>query len=172
MTRRTPLPSPLTPPGHVVRYRSRIFDDKRHDPYQPSGKFAEPTRCTECGAVHERGRWKWAPAPEGAHEALCPACQRVRDRQPAGKLTLGGCYNAEERAELIRIARNEADREGREHPMHRIMAIDERDGQVEITTTDIHLPQRIGEALKRAHRGELHVHYGDDEYSVHARWHR
>jgi hypothetical protein len=52
------------------------------------------------------------------------------------------------------------------------MQIDEHDGRIEISTTDIHLPQRLGEALKRAHHGELAVQYGKDEYSVRLRWHR
>ena len=58
------------------------------------------------------------------------------------------------------------------HPLNRIMQIDEHDGRIEISTTDIHLPQRIGKALKRAHHSELSVQYGKDEYSVRVRWHR
>jgi hypothetical protein len=172
MTRRTATPTPQTPPGHLPRYRDRIFDDKRHDPYQPQGKYAEPTRCTACGAVFERGRWHWGSAPAGAHAALCPACRRVQDKLPAGVLTLEGPYVDAHRAELVRIARNEAEHEAAEHPMHRIMGIEERDGNVEISTTDVHLPQRIGEALERAHDGELRIRYADDEYAVRAHWRR
>lgn len=173
MTRRAPLPSPLTPSsGQAARYRDRIFDDKRHDPYQPANKYVEPTRCTQCGAVYERGRWRWGSAPDGAHLVMCPACHRVRDKLPAGLLTIEGRYVAEHRSELVRIARNEAEHEAKEHPMHRIMRIDEREGRVEISTTDIHLPQRMGEALERAHHGELDVKYASDEYSVRVNWHR
>jgi hypothetical protein len=172
MTRRTLTPAPLTPPGHVTRYRDRIFDAKRHDPYEPAGKYAEPTRCPQCGAVYERGRWRWGTAPPGAHAAECAACRRARDKLPAGLLTLEGLFARAHVAELVRIARNEAEHESFEHPMHRIMHVDESDAGIEISTTDIHLPQRIGEAVKRAYRGELRIQYASDEYAVRARWHR
>jgi hypothetical protein len=172
MTRRTPVPTPQTPPGHLQRYRDRIFDDKRHDPYEPPGKYAEPTRCPKCGAVYARGRWRSGGAPPRSHTALCPACRRTQEKLPAGVLTLEGPFVAEHKDALIRIARNEASHESAEHPMHRIMSIDERNGRIEISTTDIHLPQRIGEALERAHRGDLAIRYASDEYNVRVRWHR
>ena len=44
--------------------------------------------------------------------------------------------------------------------------------QIVMTTTDIHLPQRIGTALKRAYHGDLDVTYAKDQWSVRARWRR
>jgi hypothetical protein len=41
-----------------------------------------------------------------------------------------------------------------------------------VTTTDIHTPHRIGNALERAYQGELETHYGHDEYSVRVTWRR
>jgi len=172
MSRRTPTPSPLTPAGHVTRYRDRIFDDKRHDPYQQAGKYAEPTRCEQCGAVYENGRWRWGSAPQAVGVGLCPACHRVRDKLPAGLLTLDGPFVPAHHDELVHAARNQAEHEGAEHPLHRIMQIDEHGDRIEISTTDIHLPQRIGEALKSAYDGELNVRYASDEYSVRVHWHR
>lgn len=165
-------PTPQTPPGHVPRYRDRILDDSRHDPYQPLGKYAEPTQCHYCGAVYHAGRWQWTRAPEHARPATCPACRRTHDRLAAGSLVLEGTFVAENRVELMRIVDAEAEHERAEHPLHRIMKIDERSGHIEVSTTDIHLPQRLGEALKRAHGGALTVHYGKDEYSVRVRWER
>jgi hypothetical protein len=173
MTRRQSVPTPFSPPGHLPRYRDRIFDDQRHhDPYEPKGKYAEPTRCPHCGAVYEHGRWHWGNAPAGAHDATCPACRRIEDKLPAGVLTLAGPYALAHKDELVGIARNEADHEAAEHPMHRIVHVDEREGAIEVSTTDIHLPQRIGEAVKRAHRGELTLQYAHDEYAVRAHWQR
>lgn len=54
------------------------------------------------------------------------------------------------------------------HQLHRIMQLDEGADRVQVSTTD--MPQRIGEALKRAYDGELELHYGDDEYTVHVHW--
>jgi len=122
--------------------------------------------------VYHGGRWRWEEAPGAATSDTCPACRRVHDNLPAGWLIADGSFVAAHRAELISIIRNEAEHERVEHPLNRIMHIDEHDGRIETSTTDIHLPQRIGEALKRAHHGELTIRYGKDEYSVRVHWHR
>jgi len=168
VTRRTPIPSE----GPVMRFRDRIFDDKRHDPYEPPGKYPEPTRCTGCGAVYHKGHWQWGTAPENARADTCPACRRIADRLPAGTLTLAGAFLAAHRADLLHLVQNEAEHERTEHPLHRIMRIDEHPDRVEVSTTDIHLPQRMAVALKRAYDGDFTVEYGHDEYSVRVRWER
>jgi hypothetical protein len=154
----------------VRRYGRRVFDDSRHDPYQPPGKYPEPTRCEHCGACWHRGRWQWGEAPQDARGDVCPACRRIRDKLPAGWVTLEGPFVAAHRDELLALVRNEAEHERAEHPQNRIMGIEEGADRIEITTTDIHLPQRIGEAAKRAHAGALTIRYGKDEYSVRLRW--
>lgn len=170
MSRRTPTPS--TPQGSVTRYGARVLDNPEHDPYRKKRKYEEPTRCAGCGAVFDRGRWHWGAAAEHGHVATCPACARIADKLPAGFLTLDGDYVAAHRGELVAIARHQAELEGAEHPLHRIMDIAADAARVEITTTDVHLPHRIGEAIARAHDGKLDTHYGADEYSVRVHWHR
>ena len=172
LARRPSTPSPQTPPGQLKRFGRRIFDEPRHDPYEPAGKVREPTRCGECGAVYHSGRWHWGEAPEAARVDTCPACRRVRDKLPAGWLTIEGPFVAAHRATLTALVHNQAERERAEHPLNRIMRIDEHDDRIEVTTTDIHSPQRLGEALKRAHDGDLTVKYGKDEYSVRVNWRR
>jgi hypothetical protein len=107
VTRRTPIPSE----GPVMRFRDRIFDDKRHDPYEPAGKYPEPTRCKDCGAVYHKGHWQWGKAPEDARADTCPACRRIADRLPAGTLTLAGAFLAAHRADLLHLVKNEAEHE-------------------------------------------------------------
>jgi len=166
-------PSPdVAAAGRVKRAGRRVLDDPRHDPYEPVGKYREPTRCGDCGAVYRQGRWQWREAPAGAAVETCPACRRIRDDLPAGWLVLGGPYAAQHRDELLALVRHEAEHERIEHPQNRILRIDLHDEGVEIATTDIHLPQRLGRALKRAHGGELAIQYGKDEYSVQLRWTR
>ena len=170
--KRKSIPSPATPPGHLRRYGARILDASRHDPYQASGKCREPTHCETCGAVYKAGRWRWTERPATSAPCTCPACKRIHDRLPAGRLTLEGPYVAEHEKELVQIARHQAEQERAEHALHRIMDIEPRSGAIEITTTDIHLPRRIGEALERAHDGALTIRFSEDAYEIAVRWRR
>lgn len=144
-----------------------------HDPYATRLKLREPTICPDCGAVYHLGRWRWADRPSPAHEERCQACHRVHDNYPAGELVLSGAYLAAHKDEIVRLARHEAEREQAEHPLHRLMGVEQReDGTVRLTTTDIHLPRRIGHALEHAHKGELELRYDEEAYSVRAHWRR
>lgn len=172
MNTRSSLPSPLTPPGGVTHYRDHILDELRHDPYQATQKCTEPTACPKCGLVFQRGRWQRGTAPSGAHATACPACRRSADKLPAGFITITGPFVSEHRADLLGLVRNEAEREGQEHPLHRVMAIDEGEDAIVITTTDLHLPRRIGRALVRAYDGQLEFQHTQDEYMLRVRWSR
>lgn len=172
MTRRARPVSTMSPAGSVTRHSDRSFDDKPHDPYQSNGKYKEPTVCGDCKAVFHGGRWQWASAPEGAREVHCPACRRTRDKLPAGSITLTGAFFDAHRDEVLALVHHVATRERDEHPMHRLMLIDDAPKGVVITTTDIHSPQRMAEALAHAYRGKFKVSYGHDEYSVRVSWQR
>ena len=50
------------------------------------------------------------------------------------------------------------------------MDIKEEGGGIVITTTDIHLPRRIGEALHHAYHGDLDFHYIKESYLIRVRW--
>jgi len=52
------------------------------------------------------------------------------------------------------------------------MQIEETPNGVVVSTTDIHSPQRIAEALEHAYRGDFKVSYGHDEYTVRVEWQR
>jgi hypothetical protein len=172
MTSRKAVASAVSPPRGVARYRDRTFDDKRHDPYQPKGKYAEPSACGICGAVFHRGHWQWGHAADGATRVICPACQRTRDKLPAGSLTLGGSFFEAHRDEVLALVGHVAKRERQEHPLNRVMDIESGTDQAILTTTDIHLPQRIAEALHHSFQGDFELDYGPDEYVVHAKWRR
>lgn len=172
MTRRKPLPTPTSPPGGATRYRDRIFDDKRHDPYQTRGKYTEPSACSDCGAIFHRGHWQWKDVPDGASRVVCPACMRTRDKLPAGSLMLAGAFFETHRDEVLALVAHVAARERREHPLNRVMHIDNHADQTVVTTTDIHLPQRLVEALHHSFQGKFELDYGHDEYKVNARWQR
>jgi NMD protein affecting ribosome stability and mRNA decay len=152
--------------------RDELRDELVHDAYKSKKKLPEPTRCPDCGAVYRDGRWTWDLAPADANEELCPACRRIRDRFPAGYVTLEGEFLQAHRDELLQLARNREAKEKAEHPLERIMAIEDVDGNVQITTTDTHLARDIGEAVHAAYKGELEYHYNKEENLLRVHWTR
>ena len=153
------------------RIAGRAQSDHIIDPYQMRRKPKEPTACPQCGAVYHRGRWQWGAKPDGAHEMPCPACSRIADRMPAGIVTIHGDYAKQRAEEIIGLMRNEERAEASEHPLNRIIDIAETDAGLTVNTTDIHLPRRLGEALQRAHHGNLDMHFDEDGYFVRVDWH-
>lgn len=159
-------------PGGVMHFGQHNLGGGHEDPYHARGKYREPTVCSDCHAVFHDGHWAWGAEPPRAAHARCPACRRIREKMPAGTLVLEGPFVASHMAELVHLIRNEADRERHEHPLNRLMEVAEGPGRINVATTDIHLPQRLGEAVKRAYDGELTVKYGVDDYSARAHWRR
>lgn len=153
--------------------KSHHIEEHRHDPYKARGKLPEPSQCPQCKAVFEKGRWQWRDvAPAAAQAHVCPACQRIKDKFPAGELTLSGDFLTRHGAEIISLARNTEDAEKREHPLQRIMGIEHTGTSIVITTTDIHLPRRIGHAIIDAYKGDLDTHYDEAGYFVRMTWRR
>lgn len=162
-----------SPRKHVIgRRQEQLLQEVVHDAYQSKRKLPEPTRCKDCGAVWRRGRWSWGAAPAGAHSARCPACKRIRDRLPAGYVSLGGEFFAAHREEVLgRVRRCEA-AEKRGHPLERIMDIKADGAGVLVTTTGAHLAHRIGDALQRAYKGELDARYLKADKLLRVKWSR
>ncbi|WP_417319929.1 BCAM0308 family protein [Emcibacter sp.] len=158
---------------HRVR-GDRLIREEVHDPYRKRGKPAEPTVCPSCEVVFSKGRWHWSEAkPEGAHEEFCPACQRIRDKAPAGFLTLKGDFLEDHRQEIMNLVHNKVEQEMQEHPNNRIMsAEDQEDGSLLLTFTDVHLPRGVGEAIRHAYQGDLEINAPKDEYLVRVSWER
>jgi NMD protein affecting ribosome stability and mRNA decay len=154
--------------------QDRLIQERVHDPYKIRQKPSEPTVCPECGVVFANGRWQWASdVPEEGERALCPACQRIRDRVPAGFLTLSGDFLAGHREEIFNLVHNKVESQKARHPMKRLMDIeDQDDGASVLTFTDVHLPRGVGEAIRDAYEGELDIHYTDEAGIVRVYWHR
>jgi NMD protein affecting ribosome stability and mRNA decay len=158
-------------PSHGGR-RDRMIHEMEHDPYRSRVKPTEPAACPECGAVFHQGRWQWAQAAPNAHEVLCPACARIRDGVPAGYVTLRGTFLGEHAREILQLARNHEERARNEHPLQRIMDVEQEPTTIHITCTDQHLARGIGEAVRHAYAGELELQYTDEDQTVRVTWHR
>lgn len=152
--------------------RDRLIREHVHDTYKSRGKFREPTVCPECGVVFHKGRWQWIPRPDGAHETLCPACQRANDHCPGGYLTLSGPFLSAHRDEILHLARNVEEREKSEHPLRRIMAVEDQADGILVTTTAMETARTIGDAVHHAYQGELDYRYTDEANILRVNWRR
>lgn len=135
-------------------------------------KLRLPQRCGDCGATFMGGRWTWAPCPQGAPEGQCPACHRIAGHSPAGELSLSGEFFRNSRAEIFSLICNVERDEKPEHPLERIMAMEETRDGARVTTTGVLLARRIGEALSRSFEGSLRMTYGEGDRNVKVRWER
>jgi len=152
--------------------REQLLQELVHDSYKAGRKLAEPTRCPDCGAVFQNGRWIWGTAPAAAHEERCPACHRTHDKFPAGFVTLKGAFLRAHRDEILHLIRHHEAKEKAEHPLQRIMAIADSADGILVTTTDTHLARDIAQALHDAYKGELEFHYSKKENLLRATWTR
>jgi len=159
-------------PSGVGERRDQTYQEDEHDTYKLQGKLKEPTVCPTCGAVFHKGRWTWRVKLEGAHEALCPACHRIHDKYPKGLVTIKGPFKDTQREQVIGLVKNTEEKEKKEHPLSRIMAIESRPEGLVVSTTDTHLSRRIGDSLKHAYLGKLELHYDQDEEFVRVTWTR
>jgi NMD protein affecting ribosome stability and mRNA decay len=150
----------------------QLLQEVVHDTYKERRKLREPTRCPSCAAVYRAGRWTWRKSGGPAHRVLCPACRRLRDRFPAGYVSMTGPFFRKNRAQILALVRHCAQSEGAEHPLERIMEIDDIRGGAMLTTTSIHLARRVAEALRRSYKGELGYRYNRAENLLRANWRR
>ena len=107
-----------------------------------------------------------------ADEIVCPACLRIRDKYAKGILTLSGSFLADHKEEIMGVVHNTEAKEKSEHPLSRVMGYEHQGATLVISTTDTHLPRRIGETLHHAYEGEFNVHYDQDEQFVRVTWTR
>jgi NMD protein affecting ribosome stability and mRNA decay len=158
--------------GFRMLRHEQLLQELVHDTYKSGRKLPEPTRCQDCGAVWHRGRWSWGAPPAGAHVARCPACKRIRDRFPAGYVSLQGKFFDAHRDEIVGRVRNCEAAEKADHPLQRIMNIEPEAGGLLVTTTDAHLARGIGEALRKAYRGRMEFHYNKADNLLRVSWTR
>ena len=156
--------------GTGQRRRDRLIREREHDTYKSRGKLPDPTVCPECQAVFRRGCWRWGPGLSEAPRTTCPACRRIADRYPAGYVELRGDSVRHQREELLRLIQNVEAREKAKHPLKRIMATEDREDGMVVTTTDMHLARNLGEALQRACRGAVDYEYTKEGNVLRVTW--
>lgn len=156
---------------HPVSHDRPLFEQDI-DAYRVKGKLAEPTACSECNAVFHDGRWQWMTVPEFVNCEICPACHRIKDNVAVGYVTLDGPFFNDHCEEIRHLIQHHAEHERNEHPLKRIIAIDNENGSMLVTTTDTHLARGIGEAVHHAYQGKLKVSHVSGENLVRVHWSR
>jgi len=89
--------------------------------------------CEGCGAIYSHRRWtrkgemkRDSSAPnQTAQCTLCPACKQERDGVPGGLVYLKGDFLIKHHDEIEHLLRNEAERDGEDNPLARIMGWDD-----------------------------------------------
>ncbi|SDK43105.1 BCAM0308 family protein [Pseudomonas indica] len=153
-------------------HKDKLFKSKTHDPYLAEHS-AGPALCPHCGALYRTGHWAWsATIPAETEMVICPACRRVAENRPAGTLNLSGAFLGAHRQDIINLIRNTEQLEKAEHALERIIGINEDKDTVEVTTTGLHLANRIGHALGAAYKGHSRYQYSDDETHLSIHWER
>lgn len=158
------------PRGRGEDRRKAALAEPRRDPYRDEEKLPGPAMCPECFLVWHEGHWQRMRHPGHAEEVLCPACRRVKERAPAGVITLHGNLAHLHLDEILALARHEEFGENAEHPLQRIMGISYEGDRTVITTTDINLARRIGDAIANAFGGEVKYRYSPDHYLLNVDW--
>ncbi len=133
-------------------------------------KAAGALVCPDCGLVQRRGKWyRGAPPLAPLKAGRCPACQRVRERYPAGTLRLPPDFLAHKK-EVVGLIRNVEKNEKVEHPLERLMDVEESDGRLVVTTTGVHLARQIAHKLAKRFHAKPRFRYADGEKLVHVDW--
>jgi len=111
-------------------------------------------------------------APADAHRVTCPACERIEKEYAGGIVTIRGEFAQGHRDEIVRLVGHIEQREKAEHPLKRIIKIEDRGAELVVSTTDSHLARGIGEALHQAYKGELDYQYPDEGELLSVSWTR
>ena len=152
--------------------RRQLRTPQRAPRTRQAAKLSGPACCPDCGAIYRRGRWRWEEVPAAAKGQRCPACQRIRDRDPAASVTLSGDFVAAHRDEIVARLRACERAENSTRPLQRIIAIAPAGSGLRVTTTDTHLARRIGAALSGAYKGDIEQRYHPRDPRLRVSWWR
>jgi len=156
----------------AIRRKDRLIRDRRKDVYVNQIILKEPAKCSKCNAVYTSGRWTWKTTELTTTKTTCPACRRINDNFPAGRIEIKGIFFLQHSTDILNLVKNTARLEKTERPLERIISITENKEKTVITTTGIHIARRIGEALSHSYQGNFNFKYADGEKSIRVFWER
>lgn len=150
--------------------RPELPNPRHQDKYPHSEKSADASVCKTCGVVLHGGRWRWGAPPVGKVQQIeCPACVRIRTRDAVGTLRLDAPFRAH-RDEIQGLVRNEEQLEKEEHPLERVLRIEDAGDGLVVETTGLHLARRIANKLERRFHRQASFHYGEEPERLIVDW--
>lgn len=159
---------------HQQGHKDTLLQPQHHDRDMAHQHLAGDAHCSGCGANFSAGRWSWKALDAGAtpQAVTCPACQRIADKAAGGTVILSGTFVQAHREEILNLIRNIEEQERQEHALERLIGIADEDDAVVVTTTGMHLANRIGHALDSAYDGTTRYTYSDDKTHLDVDWER
>ncbi|UCH80301.1 MAG: hypothetical protein JSW20_11220 [Nitrospiraceae bacterium] len=153
--------------------------DTSSDPYIDRNRNNLMAVCTKCHIVYFKKRWyvdedlyQKKIILKKIERVICPACRKIKDNFPGGIVRLRGAFLGEHKAEIINLIRNEEERARGFNPLERIIKIREMNGEMQITTTNEKLAQRIARSVQKAYQGNVDYKWSSDTKLLRADWER
>ncbi len=149
------------------------------DVYLPAEGKEEAVVCTGCKATFWGKRW-FSEGDEGVklsadhvpRKAVCPACQRMKDNNPAGVVTFSGDYLLQHEEVILNAVKNIEAKTRAKNPLARIMEIGQEGDVLTIRTTHEKLAEKLGKEIYKSHSGKLGFQWSEDESFVRVNWTR
>lgn len=161
----------------VMHIRNNVHN--HGDPYLLQMKPEEAAICRECRSVFSGGRWQlYEQAGDEIRKAdklietMCPACQKIHDRQPGGIVTLTGRFVEAHQTEIVNLINHENRSAMQTNPLERIMDIERSSTGMTVYTTNEKLAQKIGRAVHKAYSGDVEYKWSEDTRLARVYWHR
>ncbi len=153
--------------------------DTSLDPYILMKRNNHMAVCTKCHIVYFKKRWyvdedlyQQKIMLKKIERVICPACRKIKDNYPGGIVRLRGSFLRDHKEEIINLIRNEEERARGFNPLERIIKISEMNKEMEVTTTNEKLAQRIGKSLHKACQGKVDYKWSNDTKLLRVDWER
>jgi len=149
------------------------------DPYISATRNNLMAVCTKCHTVYYNKRWyideelyQKKILMKKIDKVLCPACRKIKDNFPGGIVRLRGSFLNNHKDEIINLIRNEEERARGYNPLERIIKIKDISNELEVTTTNEKLAQRIGKSIHKACQGKVEYKWSEDTKLLRVNWER
>lgn len=159
------------------RSNPKRINPRQVDPYATGRSKVGLAVCPGCHAIYEKKRWHLDEARyiqlTGKREAKltpCPACRKIKDGYAEGILDLRWAGLKVHEDEVLGLLRKEEAKARRVNPLERIMTVERRAGEWQVTTTNVTLAQRLGRELERAFHGKTRYHWAHGDKLARVVW--